>query len=246
MSVDISKNEMNKFNNSRNTQNQQTTRSIENLKNNRDQRREERGPYQKVLPTIEEDLVDDYTDHSRLGLVKKGQHANKENKEPLLSVRDSYDIGAQNSKNYRALGPPRELLKLPGIHSNDSRSVEHIKSVYMKHQMNYITYEDEVTQSSSKNGSRNNDRNILLQPPNFKHYTRTPQHLSSKAVAMGLHLPEIQSQASLDPPEQFNQGYSSYQPSILSSNGRNRNNQSYGMSNALGAGGSGSGYPGGF
>jgi hypothetical protein len=60
----------------------------------------------RALPTIEEDMVDDYTDHSRLGLVKKGRNANKENKEQVLSVRDSYDKGALNGKNYRVLGPP--------------------------------------------------------------------------------------------------------------------------------------------
>jgi len=62
--------------------------------------------------------------------------------------------------------------------------------------------------------------------------------MSSKALAMGLYLPEIQSQSSLDPPDQFNEGYSSYQPSVgMHSNGRNRNNESYGMSGALGLGG---------
>lgn len=92
MSVDNSKNEMNKFNNSRNNkQNQSVNRSIENLKNSREQRREERVA-NRALPTIHEDFVDeDYADHSRLGLIKKGKNSNKENREPPLSVRDSYE-----------------------------------------------------------------------------------------------------------------------------------------------------------
>lgn len=43
----------------------------------------------RALPTIQEDFIDDYADHSRLGLVKKGKNDNKENREPPLSVRDS-------------------------------------------------------------------------------------------------------------------------------------------------------------
>ena len=71
MSVDNSKNEINKFTNSRNSQNIQTVnRSIENMKSSREQRREKR-LVNRGLPTIQEDLVDDYADHSRLGLVKK-------------------------------------------------------------------------------------------------------------------------------------------------------------------------------
>ena len=132
MSVDNSKNEMNKFNNnSRNSKHNQTVnRSIENLKTSRDQRREDRVA-NKALPTIQEDFVDDdYADHSRLGLVKKNKHSNKENMHQPLSVRDSYDQSSRMGKNYRALGPPKELLQLPNI---QDRSPEQINQVYLKH-----------------------------------------------------------------------------------------------------------------
>lgn len=111
MSVDNSKNEINKFTNSRNSQNlQPVNRSIESLKNSRDQRREDRH-FNRALPTIQEDFVDDYGDHSRLGLIKKSKDSNKENVSPPLSVRDSYDqLNTRNQSKYRALVPPKDML----------------------------------------------------------------------------------------------------------------------------------------
>lgn len=64
----------------------------------------------RALPTIQEDFIDDYADHSRLGLVKKGKNDNKENREPPLSVRDSQEQNSRFGSKYRPLNPPKEML----------------------------------------------------------------------------------------------------------------------------------------
>lgn len=68
MSVENSKNELNKFHSSKNKEGTASSveKSIESLKSDRDQRKNRRDV--KMLPIIEEDCVDD-GDCSQLGLV---------------------------------------------------------------------------------------------------------------------------------------------------------------------------------